>query len=45
MKLIPLHKFNDPEDVAKTALFLASDDSKNITGQVIVLDGGRGANI
>ncbi len=45
MKLIPLRRFNDPEDVAYAALFLASDDSKNITGQVLVLDGGRGANI
>jgi NAD(P)-dependent dehydrogenase (short-subunit alcohol dehydrogenase family) len=29
-----------PEDVAKAALFLASDDSKFITGQNLVVDGG-----
>lgn len=45
MKLIPLKRFNDPEDVANAALFLATDESRNITGQVIVIDGGRGANV
>jgi 3-oxoacyl-[acyl-carrier protein] reductase len=45
MKLIPLRRFNDADDVAKSALFLACEDSKNVTGQVLVIDGGRGANI
>jgi len=30
-----------PEDVANLALFLASDDSALITGQSIIIDGGR----
>jgi NAD(P)-dependent dehydrogenase (short-subunit alcohol dehydrogenase family) len=30
-----------PQDIARTALFLASDDSRMITGQNIVVDGGR----
>ena len=30
-----------PEDVANLALFLASEDSSFITGQVITIDGGR----
>jgi len=30
-----------PEDIAKVALFLASDDARYITGQTIVVDGGR----
>jgi NAD(P)-dependent dehydrogenase (short-subunit alcohol dehydrogenase family) len=30
-----------PEDVARLALFLASDDSRMITNQSIVIDGGR----
>ena len=30
-----------PEDVAQLALFLASDDSRMITAQSYVLDGGR----
>ncbi|HLG25463.1 MAG TPA: SDR family oxidoreductase [Candidatus Gracilibacteria bacterium] len=45
MKLIPLKGFNEPEDVAKAALFLATEDSRNITGQVIIIDGGRGAGV
>lgn len=38
---IPLKRINHPEDIAKTALFLASEDSRNITGQNIVVDGGK----
>jgi NAD(P)-dependent dehydrogenase (short-subunit alcohol dehydrogenase family) len=30
-----------PQDVAKLALFLAADDSQMITGQALVIDGGR----
>jgi NAD(P)-dependent dehydrogenase (short-subunit alcohol dehydrogenase family) len=30
-----------PEDVARLALFLASDDSRMITNQSVVIDGGR----
>jgi 3-oxoacyl-[acyl-carrier protein] reductase len=37
---IPLHRMGNPEDVAKTALFLASEESSYITGQVIHVDGG-----
>ncbi len=40
LKLIPMKKFGTPKDVAQTALFLASDQSSYITGQVICLDGG-----
>ncbi len=29
-----------PEDIARVALFLASDDSDYITGQSIFVDGG-----
>ena len=32
----------DAEDVAATAVFLASDDAKSITGQIVTIDGGRG---
>jgi len=39
-KLIPLKRGGTPEDVANTALFLASDLSSYITGQVIQVDGG-----
>lgn len=37
---IPLGYFGKPEDVAKAALFLASDDAAYITGQVLQVDGG-----
>ena len=37
---IPLGKFGKPEDVAKTAAFLVSEDAGYITGQVIQVDGG-----
>ena len=37
---IPLGRFGKPEDIAKTAAFLASDDAGYITGQVIQVDGG-----
>jgi 3-oxoacyl-[acyl-carrier protein] reductase len=39
-KTISLRRGGTPEDVANTALFLASDLSAYITGQVIVCDGG-----
>ena len=37
---IPLRRFGTSEEVAKAALFLASDDSSFMTGEEIVLDGG-----
>lgn len=40
-KSIPLGFFADPEDIAAAAAFLASDDSRYMTGQSVVVDGGR----
>ncbi len=37
---IPLKRMGQPEEVAKLAAFLASDDSAYITGEVIKIDGG-----
>ena len=37
---IPFGTFGQPEDIAKTVAFLASDDARYITGQVICVDGG-----
>ena len=37
---IPLGEMGKPEDIANCALFLASDEARYITGQVIVCDGG-----
>ncbi|GAA1349847.1 SDR family NAD(P)-dependent oxidoreductase [Streptomyces beijiangensis] len=39
-KLVPLERVGKPEEVAKLALFLSSDDSSYITGQPFVIDGG-----
>lgn len=39
----PLQRLGQPEDIAKAALFLASDDSSYITGAEIVIDGGFSA--
>ena len=38
--MIPAGSFGTPEDVAETALFLASDAARYITGQTIQVDGG-----
>jgi len=37
---IPLGIFGEPEDIANAALFLASDESKFMTGAEMVVDGG-----
>ena len=37
---IPLRRVGQPEDVAKVALFLVSDDAAYLTGTVINVDGG-----
>ncbi|MGC9336986.1 MAG: 3-oxoacyl-[acyl-carrier-protein] reductase [Candidatus Cloacimonadia bacterium] len=37
---IPLKRFGTPDDVAKLACFLCSEEANYITGQTIVIDGG-----
>ncbi len=39
-KDIPFHRIGTPEEIAKIALFLASDDASYITGNMIYVDGG-----
>ncbi len=44
--LVRRHLFGlgEPEDVARVALFFASDDSRWVTGQILPVDGGASAN-
>lgn len=37
---IPMHRMGEPDDIAKVAVFLASDLSSYMTGSQVVVDGG-----
>lgn len=43
LEATPLKRIGTPEDIAGLALFLASDHSAFVTGQIIACDGGRSA--
>ena len=40
IKKIPMGRFAQPEDVARGALFLASDESSYVNGHILFVDGG-----
>lgn len=42
VKMIPMRRCGDPEEVAKVALFLASDLSSYVSGQVVSVNGAMG---
>jgi 3-oxoacyl-[acyl-carrier protein] reductase len=42
IKMIPMHRCGDAKEVAKVALFLASDLSSYVSGQVIGVNGAMG---
>lgn len=39
-RLVPLNRWQEPEDIAAMAVFLASPRARNVTGQTINVDGG-----
>ena len=41
VRTIPLGRLNTPEDLARAALFAASDDAQMLTGTCLEIDGGR----
>jgi NAD(P)-dependent dehydrogenase (short-subunit alcohol dehydrogenase family) len=40
LRMQPLPRLGEPEDIARMALFLASDESRFVTGAAMVVDGG-----
>ena len=44
-KMIPMRRIGEPQDIAKVAVFLASDEAAYVTGQVITVDGGLSLGI
>ena len=42
-KLHPIGRVGDTDDVGDVAVWLAGDESRFVTGQVITVDGGRTA--
>jgi len=40
LRLQPMRRLGEPEDIARMALFLASDDSTFVTGAAMMVDGG-----
>jgi NAD(P)-dependent dehydrogenase (short-subunit alcohol dehydrogenase family) len=40
MRKIPLARAGEPEEIARAALFLASEDCSYMTGHTMVVDGG-----
>jgi NAD(P)-dependent dehydrogenase (short-subunit alcohol dehydrogenase family) len=43
LKTVPLGRFGDPADIARAAIFLASEEASFITGQILAVDGGKTA--
>jgi len=40
MKLVPYRRIGEPEDIARAAVWLASDDSDYVNGTTLFVDGG-----
>ena len=44
VKTVPLGRVGDPADIARAAVFLASESASFITGQILTVDGGKTAS-
>jgi NAD(P)-dependent dehydrogenase (short-subunit alcohol dehydrogenase family) len=44
VKTVPLGRVGDPADIARAAVFLASEKASFITGQILTVDGGKTAS-
>jgi NAD(P)-dependent dehydrogenase (short-subunit alcohol dehydrogenase family) len=42
---VPLGRVNEPDDIAAAVVFLASEESRNISGQLITVAGGRNPSL
>ena len=40
LRITPMKRYGQPEEIAGAALYLASDSASYLTGQAIVIDGG-----
>ena len=41
LELAALHRLGDPTEVASVVVFLAGDDASFVTGETVLVDGGR----
>jgi NAD(P)-dependent dehydrogenase (short-subunit alcohol dehydrogenase family) len=42
-KTVPLGRVGQPDEIARAAVFLASDRASFVTGQILAADGGKSA--
>jgi 3-oxoacyl-[acyl-carrier protein] reductase len=40
LKIIPIGRYGEPQELAAAVAFLASEEASYITGQILIVDGG-----